>query len=92
MASQSLNNLQLLARSKIKSSPWERATGTIFVLWQENFFAKFALRFLALELLYFTTFRLCTPAKTESPDPAACGSHHILRTQRVSLTIMRLPI
>src|SRR6201984_494951 len=37
-----------------------------------------------LILVYFTTFKLCTPAKTENPDPAACGSHHIRSEEHTS--------
>ena len=48
--------------------------------------------FRAKNLIYGATLRLCTPAAIENPDPAACGSHHMRRTQRFWLTIMRLPI
>jgi len=64
-----------------------------FVKLTQGLAAKFALRrFFALNYAYFTMPRLCTPANTENPDPAACGNHHNLRTQRSWLAIMRLPI
>jgi hypothetical protein len=33
-----------------------------------------------LRAAYGTSRTLCTPAATETPDPAACGNHHSFRT------------
>ena len=41
---------------------------------------------------YGTSRVLCTPAYREKPEPADCGSHHILRIHLCWLTIMRLPM
>ena len=84
--------LAAVSALKNKTVPVGESHRDGFCALAKKLFCKIRFALFALELPYFTTFRLCTPAKTENPDPAACGSHHILRTQRVSLTIMRLPI
>ena len=35
---------------------------------------------------------LCTPANTDIPVPADCGSHHILRSKGYRLVIIFRPI
>jgi hypothetical protein len=48
--------------------------------------------FLYLRAAYDTSLTLCTPAATETPEPAACGNHHIFRISPYWLVIMRLPM
>lgn len=40
---------------------------------------------------YFTKLKLCAPAATENPAPAACGTHHIFLTHGRRFVIILCP-
>lgn len=46
---------------------------------------------LVLAAAYFTRLMLCIPALKEIPAPAACGTHHTLRTHGCRLLIILCP-